>query len=137
MRNTQLTTITRGNPPGMKNVRATVYNHFVRVDSPRGLIFVSGQVSRDGDGNQVGTGSMLEQTRQCIRNIEKSLVAAGGSLADIVWTTVYTTDIREFRQIVAAREEFFKTNLPTSTMVEVAHLADPGLLVEIQVIAAV
>lgn len=132
-----MTTITRGNPPGMKNVRATVYNHFVRVDSPKGLIFVSGQVSRDSEGNQVGTGSMLEQTRQCIRNIEKSLVAAGGSLADIVWTTVYTTDIREFKQIVAAREEFFKTNLPTSTMVEVAHLADPGLLVEIQVIAAV
>lgn len=132
-----MTQITRGNPPGMKNVRATVYNHYVRVDHPRSFIFVSGQVSRDGDGNQVGTGSMLEQTRQCIRNIEKSLIAAGGTLADIVWTTVYTTDMREFRQIVAAREEFFKDHLPTSTMVEVAHLADPGLMVEIQVIAAV
>ena len=63
---------------------------------------------------------MLEQTRQCIRNIEKSLTAAGATLSDIVWTTVYTTDMREFRQIVAAREEFFKDNLPTSTMVEVA-----------------
>lgn len=132
-----MTTITRGNPPGMKNVRATVYNHFVRVDQPKSLIFVSGQVSRDSDGNQVGAGSMLEQTRQCIRNIEKSLTAAGAGLSAIVWTTVYTTDIREFKQIVAAREEFFKDNLPTSTMVEVAHLADPGLLVEIQVIAAV
>jgi 2-iminobutanoate/2-iminopropanoate deaminase len=132
-----MTTIQRGNPPGMKNVRATVYNHYVRVDQPKAMIFVSGQVSRDGDGNQVGTGSMLEQTRQCIRNIEKSLVAAGATLGDVVWTTVYTTDIREFKQIVAAREEFFKTDLPTSTMVEVAHLADPGLLVEIQVIAAV
>jgi 2-iminobutanoate/2-iminopropanoate deaminase len=121
----------------MKNVRATVYNHFVRVDQPKSLIFVSGQVSRDSDGNQVGAGSMLEQTRQCIRNIEKSLTAAGAGLSAIVWTTVYTTDIREFKQIVAAREEFFKDNLPTSTMVEVAHLADPGLLVEIQVIAAV
>ena len=128
--------IKRGNPPGLKNVRATVYNHFVRVDAPKSLIFVSGQVSRDSDGNQVGTGSMLEQTRQCLRNIEKCLAAAGGSLADIVWTTVYTTDMREFRQIVAAREEFFKDNLPTSTMVEVAHLADPGLMVEISVIAA-
>ena len=58
-------------------------------------------------------------------------------LADVVWTTVYTTDIREFKQIVAAREEFFKDNLPTSTMVEVAHLADPGLMVEITVIAAI
>ena len=129
--------ITRGNPDGLKNVRATVYNHFVRVDQPKSMIFVSGQVSRDSDGQQVGVGSMLEQTRQCIRNIETCINAAGGSLSDIVWTTVYTTDIREFRQIVAAREEFFKTNLPTSTMVEVVHLADPGLLVEIQVIAAI
>jgi 2-iminobutanoate/2-iminopropanoate deaminase len=128
--------VKRGNPPGMKNVRATVYNHYVRVDSPKSLIFVSGQVSRDSDGNQVGVGSMLEQTRQCLRNIETSLAAAGASLADVVWTTVYTTDIREFRHIVAAREEFFKTNLPTSTMVEVNHLADPGLMVEITVIAA-
>ena len=129
--------ITRGNPDGLKNVRATVYNHFVRVDQPKSMIFVSGQVSRDSEGQQVGAGSMLEQTRQCIRNIETCLNAAGGSLSDIVWTTVYTTDIREFRQIVAAREEFFKTNLPTSTMVEVVHLADPGLMVEIQVIAAI
>jgi 2-iminobutanoate/2-iminopropanoate deaminase len=128
--------VQRGNPEGFKNVRATVYNHFVRVDQPRSLIFVSGQVSRDRDGNQVGAGSMLEQTRQCIRNVEASLAAAGATLKDVVWTTVYTTDIREFKQIVAAREEFFKDNLPTSTMVEVAHLADPGLLVELQVIAA-
>ena len=129
--------ITRGNPEGLKNVRATVFNHFVRVDLPTSMIFVSGQVSRDSEGQQVGIGSMLEQTRQCIRNIETCLKSAGGSLSDIVWTTVYTTDIREFRQIVAAREEFFKTNLPTSTMVEVVHLADPGLMVEIQVIAAI
>jgi len=129
--------ISRGNPPNMKNVRATVYNHYVRVDQPKSMIFISGQLSRDNEGNQVGAGSMLEQTRQCIRNIEKSLVAAGASLSDIVWTTVYTTDIREFKQIVAAREEFFKDNLPTSTMVEINHLSEPGMLVEIQVIAAI
>jgi 2-iminobutanoate/2-iminopropanoate deaminase len=129
--------IKRGNPPGMKNVRASVYNHFVRVDQPKSLIFVSGQLARDDEGNQVGRGSMLEQTRQCLRNIEKTLAAAEATLADVVWTTVYTTDIREFREIVAAREEFFKERLPTSTMVEVSHLADPGLLIEIAVIAAI
>lgn len=129
--------IRRGNPPGLKNVRASVYNHYVRVDHPKSMIFVSGQVSRDSEGRQVGAGSMLEQTRQCLRNIRANLEAAGASLSDVVWTTVYTTDIREFRDIVAAREEFFKDNLPTSTMVEVSHLADPGLLVEITVIAAV
>ncbi|MDB5863015.1 MAG: RidA family protein [Betaproteobacteria bacterium] len=129
--------ITRGNPPGLKNVRATVYNHYVRVDRPKSMIFVSGQVSRDDEGSQVGVGSMLEQTRQCLRNVERNLKAAGASMSDVVWTTVYTTDIREFKQIVAAREEFFRDNLPTSTMVEVSHLADPGLMVEITVIAAI
>jgi 2-iminobutanoate/2-iminopropanoate deaminase len=129
--------IQRGNPPGMKNVRATVYNHYVRVDQPKSLIFVSGQVSRDDEGNVVGGASMLEQTRQCLRNIEKSLKAAGASLSDVVWTTVYTTDMREFREIIAAREEFFKTNLPTSTMVEVNHFTQPELKVEIQAIAAI
>jgi 2-iminobutanoate/2-iminopropanoate deaminase len=129
--------ITRGNPPGLKNVRATVYNHYVRVDHPKSMIFVSGQVSRDDEGSQVGVGSMLEQTRQCLRNVERNLKAAGASMSDVVWTTVYTTDIREFKQIVAAREEFFRDNLPTSTMVEVSHLADPGLMVEITVIAAI
>ena len=121
----------------MKNVRATVYNHFVRVDPPASLVFVSGQLARDDNGALVGAGSMLEQTRQCLRNIDKSLAAAGASLSNVVWTTVYTVDIREFKQIVAAREEFFRTDLPTSTMVEVNHLSEPGLLVEIQVIAAV
>jgi 2-iminobutanoate/2-iminopropanoate deaminase len=128
--------IKRGNSPRMKNVRPTVYNHFVRVDQPKSLVFVSGQLARDENGGLVGAGNMLEQTRQCLRNIEKSLLAAGASLSDVVWTTVYTVDIREFREIVAAREEFFKSELPTSTMVEVSHLSEPGLLVEIQVIAA-
>ena|SRR5687767_13578539 len=128
--------IKRGNPASLKNVRASVYNHFVRVDNPGSLIFVSGQLARDGEGRPVGGASMLEQTRQCIRNIETVLQAAGASLSDIVWTTVYTVDIREFRQIVAAREEFFRDHLPTSTMVEVSHLSEPGLLVEIQAIAA-
>jgi 2-iminobutanoate/2-iminopropanoate deaminase len=128
--------IKRGNLSNLKNVRASVYSHFVRVDNLGSLIFVSGQLARDGEGNQVGGASMLEQTRQCIRNIEIVLQAAGASLSNIVWTTVYTVDIREFKQIVAAREEFFRDHLPTSTMVEVNHLSEPGLLVEIQVIAA-
>ena len=47
-----------------------IYNHYVRVDQPKSMIFVSGQLARDDDGNPVGSGSMLEQTRQCLRNIE-------------------------------------------------------------------
>ncbi|MGH7659476.1 MAG: RidA family protein [Vulcanimicrobiaceae bacterium] len=128
--------ITRGDPPNLKNVRGTIYHHYIRVDNPTSLIFLSGQLSRDSDGNLVGAGDMAEQTRQAIRNMETVLTAAGGTLSDIVSIVVYTTDIRQFKEIVAARMEFFKDKLPTSTIVEVNHLADSGLLIEFQAIAA-
>ena len=131
-----MTKITRGNPPNLKNVRANIYHHYIRVDNPGTLIFLSGQLSRDADGDLVGPGDMAEQARQAIRNMQVVLESAGGSLADIVSIVVYTTDIRQFKEIVAARMEFFKNNLPTSTIVEVNHLADPGLLIEFQATAA-
>ena len=128
--------ITRGDPPNLKNVRANIYHHYIRVDNPSSLIFLSGQLSRDENGQLVGPGDMAEQTRQAIRNMETVLRTAGGSLSDIVSIVVYTTDIRTFKEIVAARMEFFKDKLPTSTIVEVNHLADPGLMIEFQAIAA-
>lgn len=128
--------ITRGDPPGFTNVRKTVYHHYIRVDNPRSLIFLSGQLARDSAGQLVGAGDMAEQTRQCIRNMQTVLESAGGTLDDIVSIVVYTTDVRQFKEIVAARMEFFKDRLPTSTIVEVNHLADPGLLIEFQATAA-
>jgi 2-iminobutanoate/2-iminopropanoate deaminase len=128
--------ITRGNPPNLKNVRKSIYHHYIRVDNPKSLIFLSGQLARDGDGNLVGAGDMAEQTRQCIRNMRSVLETAGGTLDDIVSIVVYTTDIRQFKEIVEARTEFFVAKLPTSTIVEVNHLADPGLLIEFQATAA-
>ena len=131
-----MSTITRGDPPGLKNVRKSVYHHYIRVDNPQSLIFLSGQLARDSNGSLVGAGDMAEQTRQCIRNMRTVLEAAGGTLDDIVALVVYTTDMRAFKEIVAAREEFFVAKLPTSTIVEVNHLADPGLMIEFQATAA-
>ncbi|TFL14861.1 RidA family protein [Pusillimonas caeni] len=131
-----MSTITRGNPGNLKNVRSNIYNHYIRVDNPKSLIFLSGQLSRDENGRLVGAGDMEEQTRQCIRNMETVMKEAGGTLRDIVSLVVYTCDVREFKKIVSARMEFFKEDLPTSTIVEVNHLADPGLLIEFQAIAA-
>lgn len=131
-----MTKITRGDPPGLANVRKTIYHHYVRVDQPKSLIFLSGQLSRDANGQLVGPGDMAEQVRQAVRNMATVLESAGGTLADIVSLVVYTTDIRQFKEIVAARMEFFKDDLPTSTIVEVNHLADPGLLIEFQATAA-
>ena len=132
-----MTKITRGDPPNLRNVRSTIYHHYIRVDNPKSLIFLSGQLSRDAEGKLVGAGDMVEQTRQCIRNMRTVLEAAGATLEDIVSIVVYTTDIRQFKAIVAARTEFFVASLPTSTIVEVNHLADPGLLIEFQAIAAI
>jgi 2-iminobutanoate/2-iminopropanoate deaminase len=132
-----MTEIIRGDPPNLRNVRSNIYHHFIRVESPKALIFLSGQLSRDSDGNLVGPGDMVEQTRQAIKNMATVLETAGGSLDDIVMITVYTTDIREFKKIVQARMEFFQKKLPTSTIVEINHLADPGLLIEFQAIAAI
>ena len=131
-----MTDITRGDPANLANIRKTIYHHFIRVDNPKSLIFLSGQLARDSNGKLVGAGDMAEQTRQCIRNMRTVLEAAGGTLDDIVSIVVYTTDIRQFREIVEARMEFFATKLPTSTIVEVNHLADPGLMIEFQATAA-
>lgn len=128
--------IKRGGPKNLANVRSNIYHHYIRVDNPKSLIFLSGQLSRDSQGKLVGPGDMGEQTRQAIRNMQTVLEAAGGTLDDIVSIVVYTTDMREFKNIVTARMEFFKNELPTSTIVEVNHLADPGLLIEFQAIAA-
>lgn len=130
-----MTTITRGDPPHLKNVRSNIYHHYIRVDNPKSIIFLSGQLSRDLEGNLVGAGDMATQTRQAIRNMAIVLESAGGTLEDIVQMVVYTTDIREFKRIVEARMEFFQSKLPTSTIVEVNHLADPGLLIEFQATA--
>jgi enamine deaminase RidA (YjgF/YER057c/UK114 family) len=131
-----MSNISRGDPAGFTNVRKTIYHHYVRVDQPKSLIFLSGQLSRDANGQLVGAGDMAEQVRQCCRNMETVMKSAGGTLADIVSLVVYTTDIRQFKEIVAARMEFFKDSLPTSTIVEVNHLADPGLMIEFQATAA-
>ena len=124
--------IKRGNPPGMKHVRATIYNHYVRVDQPKSLIFVSGQVSRDDDGNIVGGTSMLEQTRQCLRNIESALEKAGAKLTDVVRTRMFLVDIGEWELAGKAHGEFFGSIRPATTMVEVSKLIAPEMLIEIE-----
>ena len=129
--------VTRGNPPGMKHMRASVYNHYVRVDQPKSMIFISGQLARDDNGQQVGVGSMLEQTRQCLRNIDAALQRAGATLHDVVRTRIYVTNIDDWQQIGKAHAEFFSIIRPATSMVQVARLIALDMLVEIEVDAMV
>jgi 2-iminobutanoate/2-iminopropanoate deaminase len=103
---------------------------------PGRLILLSGLLARNDAGNIVGKGDMAAQIRQVGENIKAALAAAGASLADLVRTQTFTTDIDEFFRHVDVRMEYFGA-LPTSTTVEVRRLSHPDLLVEIEAMAVV
>jgi enamine deaminase RidA (YjgF/YER057c/UK114 family) len=100
-------------------------------------IFVAGQTPRDRDGNCVGAGDMRAQIEQVGCNIRDALEAAGASLADIVKTTTYVTDMEEYFRHQDVRMKFFADALPTSTTVQVARLSRPEFMVEIEAFAIV
>ncbi|MCK9286793.1 MAG: Rid family detoxifying hydrolase [Sphaerochaetaceae bacterium] len=96
-----------------------------------GFVFVSGQGPLDPK-TQVLPSDITEQTRQCIRNIEQILKAAGSSLDHIVNTHVYLADIADFSAMNEVYRSMMSTPYPTRTTVA-AQLK--GILVEIDVIA--
>ena len=110
------------------------YSRAVRVDN---RIWVSGTTSTGSDGAIVGKGDPYAQAKQAIANIERALAAAGAVLADVVRTRIFVTDIAHWRDIGRAHGEAFADIRPATTMVEVARLIDPDLLVEIEADAVV
>ncbi|HEY8622949.1 MAG TPA: RidA family protein [Casimicrobiaceae bacterium] len=110
------------------------YSRAVRVD---GRIWVSGTTSTDSDGAVVGKGDPYAQAKQAIANIERALASAGAGLADVVRTRIFVTDIAHWQDIGRAHGEAFADIRPATTMVEVARLIDPDLLVEIEADAVI
>ena len=79
-----------------------------------------------------GFGDIGAQTREVLRRIEIALTEAGAALSDVVRTRIYVTDIARWREVAAVHAEVFGEIRPAATMVEVAALIEPGLLVEIE-----
>jgi enamine deaminase RidA (YjgF/YER057c/UK114 family) len=77
-------------------------------------------------------GDIAAQTRGALRRIEIALNAAGATLSDVVRTRIYVTDISRWREVAAVHAEIFGEIRPAATMVEVAALIAPELLVEIE-----
>jgi enamine deaminase RidA (YjgF/YER057c/UK114 family) len=100
-------------------------------------IFIAGQVARDKNGNCVGLGDMRAQIEQVGQNIKDALEAAGATLADVVRTTTYVTDMDEYFKHQDVRMKFFGEALPTSTTVQVSRLSRPEFMVEIEAFAIV
>ena len=109
------------------------------VVQPEGrVIHFTGQVAWDENEQIVGKGDVAEQTRQCFRNIERVLVAVGGTLGDLVAVTTYYTHRSQLPLIQQVRTELLDAeNAPTSTSIMVAGLGHEDFLVELAPIAVV
>jgi enamine deaminase RidA (YjgF/YER057c/UK114 family) len=108
------------------------YSRAVRVGN---IIEVAGTTAVDDQGQVVGVDNPYEQTRFILTKIEKALAEAGASLTDVVRTRMFVTDIAHWEEIGRAHGERFRDVRPAATMVEVAALISPELLVEIEVTA--
>ncbi len=76
---------------------------------------------------------IAEQARDALQRIEIALQNVGASLADVVRTRMYVTDISQWRDVGAVHAEVFGDDMPVATMVEVSALIAPEHLVEIEV----
>jgi enamine deaminase RidA (YjgF/YER057c/UK114 family) len=120
-------------PPDMKDHRPR-YTHGWRVGN---TIYVAGQLAYDKDANLVGPNDITTQARQVLNNLKRVVETGGGTIADVVKITVYVTDIRFREPYAEVRAEFWRDDPPASTLVQIACLAVPGALIEIDAIAAV
>jgi enamine deaminase RidA (YjgF/YER057c/UK114 family) len=105
------------------------YSRAVRIGCH---VCISGTTATDADGSIVGIGDPYAQTRQILLNIAAALERAGASLADVVRTRIFLTDIGQWEAVGRAHGEVFGAIRPACTMVEVAKLIAPELLVEIE-----
>jgi enamine deaminase RidA (YjgF/YER057c/UK114 family) len=117
--------------------QAAGYSHVAGIAPGSRLVWTSGQVPIAPDGT-VATGDWEAQTRQVMLNLQAALEAGGATWNDVFKLTIYVVDTSALPVVRSVRDEFVNTERPpTSSLVQVAGLVRPDLLLEIEAIAAV
>jgi enamine deaminase RidA (YjgF/YER057c/UK114 family) len=106
------------------------YSRIVRAGE---LVLVAGTTATTADGAIAGIGDAYAQTRQIIENVAAALGRVGATLHEVVRTRAYLVDVGHFDGFARAHGEAFGDIRPVNTTVVVAGLADPRMLVEVEV----
>jgi 2-iminobutanoate/2-iminopropanoate deaminase len=127
--------VKRTNPAPLS--KPTGYTHVVEVTGPAKTVYIAGQIAFDKDGTIVGAGDMKAQAEQVFKNLQAALDAAGAKFSDVVKMNTFITDMSKAPAVREVRARYFGETTPASTLVQVAALARPELMLEIEVIAVV
>jgi 2-iminobutanoate/2-iminopropanoate deaminase len=114
---------------------AQLLSQCVVVEQAAKTLYLSGQTAITADGQFEGVDNIEAQIRLSFENIRLILDAAGGSLDNVVKLTVYFQDLGNLDTYTAILGELFSETRPAQTVVEVARLAMPELLIEIDAVA--
>ena len=101
-----------------------------------GMLFTSGVIPIDPETNTLVQGDVEAQARQAIGNLKNLIEASGSSMEKVVKTTVFIKDMNDFGKINDIYKEFFTSDFPARSCVEVARLPKDVML-EIEAIAVV
>jgi 2-iminobutanoate/2-iminopropanoate deaminase len=119
------------NPDGMA-APVGPYSHVARIPlQGADLILISGQLASNLDADVVG------QTEQALEQLRLAVEGCGGTMANIIKLTTFTTDLSRRSEVRALRTRYFTEPYPASTLVQVAALVDPRALVEIEALAVI
>ncbi len=119
---------------GTKKVASTD-GTWAQATSKGNLIFISGQVPLDSDGNLVGANDFEVQAKQCLDNLVYMLEEMGASLENLACITVYLKDMAHRSIFAEVRKAYFQDNPPASTLVEVSSMFMDEILLELNGIA--
>jgi reactive intermediate/imine deaminase len=118
----------------VENTYATggLYSQAVKAN---GLLFISGQVALDKEGDLVGKGDITLQTQQVMENLKATLDAAGCTFKEVIRISIFLANLDDRPKFHDVRKRYFKESLPASTLLVVKSLANKDFLVEVEAVA--